>query len=135
MNQGRAFFPILPRSTVLAGAATVAVLALAACSHPPKAPLRLVVGDAKRGSVVIGRSGCGSCHEIPGIMHAEGMVGPPLDHFSRRTIVAGLLPNTPANLVHWIRDPQQVVPGNAMPDAGLDDQQARDVAAYLYTLR
>lgn len=63
------------------------------------------------------------------------MVGPPLNHFARRTIVAGLLPNTPANLVRWIRYPQQVVPGNAMPDAGLDEQQARDVAAYLYSLR
>jgi cytochrome c1 len=68
-------------------------------------------------------------------MHANGMVGPPLDHFARRTIVAGLLPNTPANLVLWIRNPQQVVPGNAMPAAGLDDQQAGDIAAYLYTLR
>jgi cytochrome c1 len=67
-------------------------------------------------------------------MHANGMVGPPLVHFAHRTIIAGLLPNTPANLVRWVQYPQQVVPGNAMPNGGLDDQQARDVAAYLYTL-
>jgi cytochrome c1 len=68
-------------------------------------------------------------------MHANGLVGPPLQHFAGRTIIAGLLPNTPANLVKWIRFPQEVVPGNAMPDGGLDDLQARDIAAYLYTLR
>jgi cytochrome c1 len=92
-------------------------------------------GDAARGKLTIGRSGCGSCHEIPGIANARGLTGPPLTHFARRTIVAGLLPNTPQNLVHWVRQPQAVVPNNAMPDSGLTDAQARDVAAYLYTLR
>ncbi len=66
---------------------------------------------------------------------ATGLVGPPLTHFSRRTIIAGLLPNTPGNLIRWIRYPQSVVPGNAMPDAALSEAQTRDVAAYLYTLR
>ena len=46
-----------------------------------------------------------------------------------------MLRNNPENLVTWLRDPQQVVPGNAMPDLGLTDQQARDIAAYLYKLR
>lgn len=127
--------PIRPIIVVVAAAITVGVLALAGCGDQAGVPQRPKVGDAARGAIVIGRSGCGSCHEIPGVMQANGMVGPPLDHFARRTIVAGLLPNTPANLVRWIRYPQQVVPGNAMPDAGLDEQQARDVAAYLYSLR
>lgn len=78
---------------------------------------------------------CGACHAVPGVPQADGMVGPPLVHFARRTVVAGMLPNTPSNLVLWIRFPQSVVPGNAMPDTGLSDAQARDVAAYLYTLR
>jgi cytochrome c1 len=84
---------------------------------------------------VIGLKNCGSCHTIPGIQGARGAVGPPLYFFSRRTMIAGELPNTPENLVHWIRSPQSVIPGNAMPDLGLTDTQARDVAAYLYTLR
>ncbi len=109
--------------------------ALAACSQeaPPSPVIR--IGDSAQGKIVMTRSGCGSCHEIPGLMHANGLVGPPLQHFAGRTIIAGLLPNTPQNLVKWIRYPQEVVPGNAMPDAGLDDRQARDIAAYLYTLR
>lgn len=50
-------------------------------------------------------------------------------------VVAGMLRNSPANLIRWIRDPQGVVPGNAMPDMGVTEADARDIAAYLYTLR
>ena len=42
---------------------------------------------------------------------------------------------TPENLVIWLRDPQKVVPGNAMPNLNLTDEQSRDIAAYLSTLR
>jgi cytochrome c len=79
--------------------------------------------------------GCGSCHVIPGIHNAKGLVGPPLMFFSRRTMIAGELPNSPENLVRWLKDPPSVEPGTAMPDLGLTDKQAQDVAAYLYTLR
>lgn len=92
-------------------------------------------GDADRGASVIGSVGCGSCHTIPGIRDARGLVGPPLLWFARRTFIAGQLPNTPENLVRWVHDPQSVEPRTAMPRLGLSLQQARDVAAYLYTLR
>ncbi len=92
-------------------------------------------GDAHRGRAVIEGYGCGSCHTIPGITGADGLVGPPLLWWSRRTFIAGELPNTPENLVHWIRSPQSVETHTAMPTLGLSEQQARDVAAYLYTLR
>ena len=91
--------------------------------------------NPQEGSAIVQREGCGSCHVIPGIANAGGKVGPPLTRFAGRTTVAGLLPNAPDPLVHWLRFPQSVVPGNAMPDTGLSEQQARDVAAYLYTLR
>jgi cytochrome c1 len=113
-----------------------AVLALAACNQDGGAPRWAAFGgDPARGAIVIGRESCGDCHQIPGIQGAGGQVGPPLAHFAERTVVAGLLPNTPDNLTRWIQHPQAMVPGNAMPDAGLTDQQARDVAAYLYSLR
>jgi mono/diheme cytochrome c family protein len=92
-------------------------------------------GDAHRGRQVIAAKGCGSCHMIPGVSGANGMVGPPLNWFSRRTYIAGELPNTPENLVRWVQLPKSVEPATAMPALGLSDQQARDVAAYLYTLR
>lgn len=92
-------------------------------------------GNAARGKALIQTYGCGSCHTIPGIYTARGMVGPPLMFFSRRTMIAGELPNSPDNLIHWIRNPRAVEPGTAMPNLGLTDYEARDVASYLYTLR
>ena len=92
-------------------------------------------GNPARGAILVGRYSCGACHEMPGIEGADGLVGPPLGTFARRTMIAGVLPNTPGNLVRWLRSPQAVVPGNAMPDVGLSDAQARDVAAYLYAER
>ncbi len=94
-----------------------------------------VGGNAMHGRHVIESKGCGSCHTIPGIHDAKGEVGPPLMFFSRRTMIAGELPNSPENLVRWLKNPPSVEPGTAMPDLGLTDQQANDVAAYLYTLR
>ena len=101
-----------------------------------KRPYQLGVnGDPHAGKVLIENYGCGSCHTIPGIYTARGVVGPPLYFFGRRTMVAGELPNTPENLVRWLRNPPGVEPGTAMPNLGLSDQQAQDIAAYLYTLQ
>jgi cytochrome c1 len=79
--------------------------------------------------------GCGSCHAIPGVRGADSGVGPPLAGFGRRRFIAGRVPNEPDELVRWILHPQGVKPGTAMPDLGVSDQHARDIAAYLYTLR
>lgn len=92
-------------------------------------------GDAHRGAAVIDQYRCGACHYIPGIHDARGMVGPPLIYFGQRTFIAGEVPNSPENLVRWLRSPKSIEPGTAMPTLGLSEQQARDVAAYLYTLR
>jgi cytochrome c1 len=92
-------------------------------------------GNADRGEVLIRAYGCGACHIVPGVRGADGLVAPPLTKFARRTFIAGEVPNTPENLVHWIREPKEIEPHTAMPDLGLNDQQARDVAAYLYQLR
>jgi putative membrane protein len=90
---------------------------------------------AQRGARLISHYGCGSCHTIPGINGADGLVGPPLDHWSRRSYIAGVLPNDPENLTLWISHPQSVVPGVDMPEMGIKDSQARDIATYLYTIR
>lgn len=93
------------------------------------------VGNPKHGAKLIAHEGCGTCHTIPGIEGADGLVGPPLNTIGKRMIIAGVLANTPANLIHWLMAPQSVVPGNAMPDMGLSARDAADIAAYLYTLR
>lgn len=92
-------------------------------------------GDPQRGAAEIRNVGCGSCHKIPGIAGADGLVGPPLDLIGRRIYLAGVLRNTPENLRAWLRNPQKFVPGNAMPDMNLSDEQSRNIAAYLYTLK
>lgn len=123
------------RGLLVFAAATVVALP-AACNRGSRGQARYVAaGNAERGPAAIRRYGCGSCHVVPGIREANGQVGPALDHYALRTYVAGMLPNTSENLVHWIAKPQEVQPGNAMPNLGVTDREARDIAAYLYTLR
>jgi cytochrome c len=98
-------------------------------------PGRLVPGDPAAGRVAIEEYGCGACHVVPGVTGAVGLVGPPLERFSERRVIAGVLPNTPENLARWIENPQAVQPGNAMPNLGVTPQEAADIVAYLHTLR
>ncbi len=126
---------MIARSSTLAALVAATTTALAGCARSPPPTWSVAGGDPARGRAVIERTGCGGCHVGPGIRNARGHGGPPLTACGDRVNVAGLLPNTPENLVHWIRAPQSVLPGNAMPDPGLDERDARDVAAYLYSLR
>ncbi len=96
---------------------------------------RVAVGDPERGRELIARYGCGSCHLVPGVETARGLVGPPLIHWAERRYIAGQVENTPEHLVTWLTVPQAVEPGTAMPNLGVTDGQARAMAAYLYTLR
>jgi cytochrome c len=115
-----------------------ALAAVLACKGsfgtPPYAAVQ-TGGNPDRGGEVIRARRCGACHVIPGIRGAHGVVAPPLTQFALRTYIGGEVPNTPQNLVRWIRDPHEVEPRTAMPNLGLSDPEARDVAAYLYTLR
>jgi cytochrome c len=110
------------------------VLTSGCTESPPPTQQTVAGGDARRGARLIAAYGCGSCHAIPGVPGARGNVGPPLTAFAERTYIAGALRNEPVALVRWIRFPQFVEPGTAMPDLGVTEQQARDIAAYLYTL-
>jgi len=91
-------------------------------------------GSVDAGQELIGRFGCGACHEIPGIVGARGLLGPPLSGVGKRVFIAGVLRNTPENMATWVFDPQAVIRGNAMPSVGLSRKQSQDVAAYLSTL-
>ena len=91
-------------------------------------------GDPKQGAILLSAHGCGSCHTIPGVSGASGTIGPPLARYARRAYIAGKLPNQPDNLTRWIRDPQSIEPGTAMPNLPVNAAEARDMAAYLYSL-
>ena len=92
----------------------------------------LTGGDPAGAPDAITRYGCGGCHTISGIPGADGQVAPPLTNLRSRVFIGGVLRNTPENLIAWIVDPQAHSPHSAMPNTGISEKRARDVAAYLY---
>jgi len=129
----------------LAGAGLALALALAGSlvgcdsnggpSAIEKKAAEMTGGVPSRGKDIIRRYGCSTCHTIPGVEGARGQVGPSLEGIASRAYLAGKLPNTPANMIKWIRTPQDVQPGTAMPELGVTEQDGKDIAAYLYTLQ
>ena len=91
-------------------------------------------GKPARGKELVRRYGCVSCHAIPGVA-VDGTIGPSLEGIARKDFLAGKLPNDPKSMIRWIRDPQGVQPGSVMPDMDITEQDGRDIAAFLYTLR
>ena len=92
-------------------------------------------GNPHRGRQIVKSYGCTACHTIPGVPGPDARVGPPLRGVASRAFIAGVLPNQPGNMIRWIRDPQGVDNRTAMPDMGVSERDARDIAGYLYTLR
>ena len=115
------------------------LLASSACSiqvsQEAAAPPQSETSAEARGAALIAELGCGACHTIPGIRTARGRIGPPLQGFTHRVVIGGHLPNTPANLTSWIREASAINPRTAMPAFDIEDRQAGDIAAFLYTLR
>ena len=78
---------------------------------------------------------CAGCHAVRGST-AAGALAPDLTHLmDRKTIAAGVLPNTPDGLHRWIAQTQAVKPGSDMPTVPLDAGELQAVTAYLTTLR
>ncbi len=108
-------------------------LPLAACGRQSdESP---AAGDPEVGATLLSAHGCGACHAIPGVTGADGTIGPPLEEFARRAFIAGKLPNRLPYLIRWIRTPQAVEPGTAMPNLPINEAEASAMAAYLYTLQ
>ncbi|HJW99834.1 MAG TPA: c-type cytochrome [Terriglobales bacterium] len=94
---------------------------------------QIVHGNPSLGPDKIRKYGCYTCHVIPGVDGAKGLVGPSLAGISGRTYIAGELPNSPENITRWIQHPHAIEPHTAMPEMGVTDEDSRDIAAYLYT--
>lgn len=123
------------------GLLTVACVALAlgaawGCDDTTeKQAIAMTGGDPHRGKDAINYYGCASCHTIPGIRGADGLVGPPLNRIASRGYIGGVLRNTPANMLRWLQNPPAVDDKTAMPNLHMTDADVRDVACYLYTLQ
>ncbi|OBQ84717.1 MULTISPECIES: c-type cytochrome [unclassified Mesorhizobium] len=93
-------------------------------------------GVGARAIPIMTANGCSGCHTIPGVPGAQGQVGPRLDaSLAGRVIIGGVLANNPENLIRWIRGAREINPHTAMPSTRITEQQARDIAAYLYALK
>ena len=92
-------------------------------------------GAAQAGRNFFFAQTCANCHAVGGTS-AVATAGPDLTHLvTRRQLASGLLDNTPQNLTHWLRDPQQLKPGCQMPNFNLNDNQVSELVAYLEGLR
>lgn len=94
---------------------------------------------AAQGQQLFKQKGCGACHAVRG--YAGGAPDKPdLTNFGlRNSLAAGVLDNTPENLARWLRDPQEVKPGNYMPTLWSEDDPNREeeiaaIVAYLESL-
>jgi cytochrome c len=115
--------------------AATLLLALAACNSKSKA-VRATGGDPAKGHDIVAHYGCTACHSIPGLSQTGDISAPSLAHVgSATTIAAGQVQNTPENLVTWIQAPARLKPGTSMPSMNVNEQDARNIAAFLYTLR
>ena len=110
------------------------VLALGACQPPPGERHAMPGADPQAGLRVMRDVGCASCHQVPGIGWPQGRVGPALHGFGDQALIAGALPNRPDVLAAYVRDAPSLMPGTTMPAMPVSRKEARDVAAYLYTL-
>ncbi len=100
-----------------------------AAQKKPASPSR------SRGAQLFQQQACSGCHTIRGTS-AHGDVGPDLTHFASRSTIAALTePNTPENVRYWIEHPQEVKPGNKMPDLQLTNANWDALTSYLETLR
>lgn len=107
---------------------------LTACLDKTDPPRTIAGADPPRGLAVIERTGCAACHVVPGVDWPKGLSGPSLEGFGSSPMVAGRLPNQPAVLTAWLIDAPSLSPETGMPPMPLTEAEARDVAAYLYTL-
>ena len=116
-------------------AGVVLLMILIGCGQQGDSVAGMTGGYPERGREAMRKYGCQSCHTIPGVTGARALVGPPLDGIAGRSFIGGVLVNSPANMMAWLRNPPAHAPRTAMPDLGVTEKDARDMTAYLYTLR
>ncbi|MEW5687141.1 MAG: c-type cytochrome [Pseudomonadota bacterium] len=114
---------------------TLILLTAAACADKSGGPRQLAGADAERGRQTAERLACAACHEIPGVAWPQGRVGGSLTGFAGRPLIAGRFRNQPDVLVRWLSDAPSLDPSTGMPPLPITAAEARDVAAYLYTLK
>ncbi|RYX92749.1 MAG: c-type cytochrome [Comamonadaceae bacterium] len=119
----------------LCAAAVLAGLFAGCSGEPTQLHERQDAQQAERGKRLLAQYQCGSCHAIPGVAASRGMAGPSLQAFSRRSYIAGNVPNQPDALRQWLVEPKSLIPATTMPSMGVSPEDARAMASYLHTLQ
>lgn len=89
----------------------------------------------RRGQQVFLSSTCVMCHAINGTP-AGSNFGPNLTHVASRNMIgAATLSNTREHLDQWIKDSQQVKPGNKMPQHNFNEGDLQALLDYLQSLK
>lgn len=117
---------------------TVALLVCAAlasgCAKEEPAS-RVAGGDPERGRLLVQQYQCAACHFIPEVQGPNGDAGPSLESMGRLSYIAGSIPNQPENMIRFLQNPPAVKPGTLMPALGITDDEARHMAAFMYSLK
>lgn len=113
----------------------LACFSLVACDGPSDLTPTLGDADVAAGRKLVTDKGCVACHTFPDVKWPRGGLGPSLQDFARQGLIAGQLPNQPGVLMQFVRNAPELKPGTAMPAITMSDQEARDVTAYLLTLK
>jgi cytochrome c oxidase subunit II len=93
------------------------------------------VALVQAGQEAFALNGCVGCHSVDPTT-SENKIGPNLAHVgSRTTLASGIIPNTHKDMKHWLENPQEVKPGNSMPNLLLRPQDLEALAAYLHSLK
>lgn len=116
------------------GSLLLCALLASACGKSDE-PTRVEGGDPERGRLLVQQYQCAACHFIPEVQGAGGDAGPSLEYMGRLSYIAGGLPNQPDHMIRFLMNPPAVKPGTLMPALGISEPEARDMAAFLYTLR
>jgi len=115
---------------------TVLVCAVLASGCTKEAPTsRVAGGDPERGRLLVQQYQCAACHFIPEVQGPNGDAGPSLQAMGRMSYIAGSIPNQPENMIRFLQNPPAVKPGTLMPALGISNEEARHMAAFMYSLK
>jgi cytochrome c oxidase subunit 2 len=115
-----------------------ALMALQVTVHDPDDFQLWLAGQAAPAAgdaTAFASAGCGACHHVRGLVE-QGAVGPDLTHLmARRTLGAGTVDMTRANLAQWLDDPAAFKPDVRMPSyAHLPTSEKQAILDFLMEL-
>ena len=123
----------LPTHATTGALLCAAVLASGCAKEEPVS--RVAGGDPERGRLLVQQYQCAACHFIPEVQGPNGDAGPSLESMGRLSYIAGSIPNQPENMIRFLQNPPAVKPGTLMPALGISNDEARHMAAFMYSLK